>query len=423
MQPVANRPGHTSADSAISLSSAVSLAEMADQPQDRFMLKSSEFARVLGGGIVPGSLILIGGDPGIGKSTLLLQIALDFSERGKVLYISGEESIEQVRARAARLEHQQRRQESLLLATETELGAVLAHIEETEPQLVIIDSIQTMRANSIDGAVGSLAQVRESAAVLQRRAKTSGTAIFLVGHVTKEGAIAGPKALEHIVDTVLYLEGDPYHAYRLLRSEKNRFGATTEIGVFEMTSTGMREVSNPSQAFLEGRAEGAAGSAIAVIMEGTRPLLVEVQALTSQTSFGHPRRTANGIELNRMLLLIAVLSRRANLKLESHDIFANVVGGLRVREPAVDLSLATAIASSYLDKPIPADLALVGEIGLSGELRPVSQIEARLKEAAKFGMKQAIIPASNKLVDEVPAKMEVRKLATLVEVVRNILQS
>jgi DNA repair protein RadA/Sms len=396
---------------------------MPDQPADRYMIESDEFARVLGGGIVPGSVILVGGDPGIGKSTLLLQLALDFSARGKVLYISGEESIEQVRARSARLDSHKGKQASLLLATETELGAVLAHIGATKPQLVIIDSIQTMRASGIDGAVGSISQVRECAAVLQTQAKTSGTAIILVGHVTKEGAIAGPKALEHIVDTVLYLEGDPYHAYRLLRSEKNRFGATTEIGVFEMTNKGLSEVSNPSQAFLESRAEGAAGSAIAVIVEGTRPLLVEVQALTSQTSFGHPRRTVNGIELNRLLLLIAVLNRRVNLKLESQDVFANVVGGLRVREPAVDLSLATAIASSYLDKPIPPDLALVGEIGLSGELRPVSQIETRLKEAAKLGMKKAIIPASNKMVDEIPADVEVSKLATVMDVVKKTLKN
>jgi DNA repair protein RadA/Sms len=419
MQPQTADPGRVSKPA----SAAVSLAEMSDQPVERYMLESDEFARVLGGGIVPGSVTLIGGDPGIGKSTLLLQQALDYSKRGKVLYISGEESIEQIRARAARLDSQAGQQDGLLLVTETELESALSHMQAIAPQLVIIDSIQTMRAPGIEGAVGSISQVRESAAILQTQAKSSGTAIFLVGHVTKDGAIAGPKALEHIVDTVLYLEGDPYHSYRLLRAEKNRFGATTEVGVFEMTSAGLREVSNPSQAFLEGRAAGAAGSAIAVIMEGTRPMLVEVQALTSQTSFGHPRRTVNGIEPTRLLLLVAVLNRRVQLKLESQDIFANVVGGLRVREPAVDLSLATAIASSYLDKPIPEYLVLMGEIGLSGELRPVSQIEARLNEAAKLGMKQAVLPAANKLQDGMSTDIELRGMSTVAEVVRSVLQS
>ncbi len=385
----------------------VRLSEIEGDPDERLALPIEEFARVLGGGIVPGSIVLIGGDPGIGKSTLLLQMALLMAERASVLYVSGEESERQIKARALRLKAEAEA-DQLYLLTETSLEAILAHIDAVGPSLIVVDSIQTTHTAELDSAAGSVSQVRACASVLQALAKASGAAVFLVGHVTKEGAIAGPRVLEHIVDTVLYLEGDPYHAYRLLRSVKNRFGATTEVGVFEMATEGMREVPNPSEAFLAERVLNAPGSAVAVTMEGTRPLLVEVQGLTSSTSFGHPRRTANGLDLNRMLLTIAVLSRRVGLRLADQDVFVNVVGGLRIGEPAADLAVAAAIASSVRDAPLPADAALIGEIGLSGELRAVSQLPARLREAAKLGFRRVIVPRSVRPEGEPPAGLEVR---------------
>ncbi|HHH81931.1 MAG TPA: DNA repair protein RadA, partial [Chloroflexi bacterium] len=345
----------------------------------------------LGGGIVPGSVVLIGGDPGIGKSTLLLQMAAEIARSERVLYVSGEESERQIKSRALRLQAAPLPEE-LYVLTETDLEMVLGQIDQLRPGLVVVDSIQTMHLPELESSAGSISQVRECAARLQAMAKRTETAVFLIGHVTKEGAIAGPRVMEHIVDTVLYLEGDPYHAYRLLRSVKNRFGATTEVGVFEMRSSGMVEVPNPSEAFLAERVVKAPGSAVAVTMEGTRPLLVEVQGLTSKTSFGHPRRTANGVDLNRLFLTLAVLSRRAGFRVEDMDVFVNVVGGLRIQEPAADLAVAAAIASSIKDQAIPADMALIGELGLSGELRAVSQIERRLREAAKLGFKRVVVP-------------------------------
>lgn len=369
-----------------------SLSEIEGDSERRLPLGIEEFARVLGGGVVPGSIILIGGDPGIGKSTLLLQMALIMAEQGRVLYVSGEESERQLKARVLRLKGGGKPPEALFLLTETNGEAILAHLNTLRPELVVVDSIQTMYMPEIDSSAGSISQVRESASRLQAYAKTADVAVFLVGHVTKQGSIAGPKVLEHIVDTVLYLEGDPYHAYRLLRSVKNRFGATTEVGVFEMRASGMIEVSNPSEAFLAERAVNAPGSAIAVTMEGTRPLLVEVQGLTSATSFGHPRRTANGVDFNRLLLTIAVLSRRVGLRLGDQDVFVNVVGGLHVNEPAADLAIAAAIGSSMRDIALPADMAFIGEIGLSGELRAVPQMDARLREASKLGFKRVVVP-------------------------------
>src|SRR3990172_7638437 len=352
------------------------LSEVDSAAGDRFTLALGEFSRVLGGGIVPGSVVLIGGDPGIGKSTLLLQMALSVADRRKVLYVSGEESEAQIKARALRLSGGEvgRLPEELYLVTETDLEAILAHIEMMAPDLVVIDSIQTVYLPGLETSAGSISQVRECAAVLQGVAKSNGLAVFLVGHVTKEGTIAGPRVLEHIVDTVLYLEGDSFHSYRLLRSVKNRFGPTNEVGVFEMGSSGLVEVANPSEAFLAERKADAPGSAIAITMEGTRPLLVEVQGLTSPSAFGYPRRTANGVDNNRLLLLVAVLSRRVGIQLSDQDVFVNVVGGLQVSEPAADLALASAIASSAADRALPPDLALVGEVGLSGELRSVAQL-------------------------------------------------
>ncbi|HDD61859.1 MAG TPA: DNA repair protein RadA [Chloroflexi bacterium] len=365
--------------------------------EKRMQLKHQEFSRVLGGGLVPGSINLIGGDPGIGKSTLLLQIALEIAEQEKVLYVSGEESERQIKMRADRLQRDQAGEVSnlpskLLLVTETNLDAILDHAAEIKPKLLIVDSIQTSYLPQLESSAGSVSQVRECASLLREYAKRTGTSIFLIGHVTKEGNIAGPRVLEHIVDSVLYLEGDRFQAYRLLRSVKNRFGATSEVGVFEMQERGMIEITNPSEAFLAERMINAPGSAIAVTMEGTRPILVEIQGLTNPTTFGNPRRTPNGIEFNRLLLITAVLTRRAGYKLTDQDVFVNVVGGLRISEPAADLAVAAAIASSVKDIPVKADTILIGEIGLSGELRMASRMSDRLGEAAKLGFKSAIIP-------------------------------
>lgn len=370
------------------------LAEVTADGFERLALPLAEFSRVLGGGVVPGSLVLVGGDPGIGKSTLLLDVAaMMANEHGPTLYISGEESTRQIKMRADRLGLQAH---DLFLVTETNLTAMLAHIADIQPVMVIVDSIQTTYADDLTSSAGSVSQVRECASRLQDLAKESGIAVILVGHVTKEGSLAGPRVLEHIVDTVLYLGGDPFHRYRLLRSVKNRFGATSEVGVFEMVERGMVEVSNPSEAFLAERQVNAPGSAIAVTVEGTRPLLIEIQALTSATPFTNPRRTANGIDYNRLLLLTAVLTKRVNLPLNDKDVFVNVIGGLQIDEPAADLATAVAIASSVKDRPIHADMAFVGEVGLSGELRAVSQLEVRLKEALKLGFKRCVIPRSTR---------------------------
>jgi DNA repair protein RadA/Sms len=384
---------------------------------ERISLAMDELDRVLGGGIVPGSLVLIGGDPGIGKSTLLLQASAALATaEAPVLYVSGEESAQQIKLRAARLGLAG---DGLYVLTETNVGAIISHIENLHPRLVVIDSIQTVYLDDLNSAAGSVSQVRESAAQLMQIAKGHGISVFLIGHVTKAGAIAGPRVLEHIVDTVLYLEGDRFHAYRLLRCVKNRFGASSEVGVFEMRDVGMAEVSNPSEVFLAERLLNAAGSAIAVTLEGTRPLLVEIQALSSTTSFGNPRRTANGIDFNRLLLLTAVLSKRVGVRLSDQDVFVNVVGGLRVGEPAADLAVACAIASSFRDVPVAGDLAIVGEVGLSGELRAVSQLETRLKEAAKLGFSRCLVPQSRHLSKLKSSGLEIlsaRSLAQALEI-------
>lgn len=356
----------------------------------RLPVMGDEFAGVLGGGLVPGSLVLVGGEPGIGKSSLLLQAAAHFAEHiGPALYVSAEESAQQIKLRAARMELDP---EHLQVYSETNLDAILEQIEAHKPRLVIVDSIQTVYLEDIASAAGSVSQVREGALRLLRVAKDSGIPMFLVGHVTKEGAIAGPRVLEHIVDVVLYLEGDRFHQYRLLRGVKNRFGSTDEVGVFEMTARGLAEVSNPSQAFLAERVVGAPGSAVAVTMEGTRPILVEVQALTAATSSAQPRRTANGFDMNRLLMLIAVLTKRVGLPLFNQDVYVNIVGGLRIAEPAADLAVAAAIVSSFRNQRVRQDLALVGEIGLSGELRSVSQLDRRLGEAARLGFTHGLCP-------------------------------
>lgn len=394
----------------------VRLAEISGDAEERMHLPIAEFARVLGGGIVPGSIVLVGGDPGIGKSTLLLQMTIEmaYQLRGQnILYVSGEESERQIKMRAMRLlrpqpgKSEQHLPENLLLVTETNLDTILEHVQEVRPALLIVDSIQTVYQPHVESSAGSVSQVRECSSRLRELAKSSGIAVFVIGHVTKEGVIAGPRVLEHIVDTVLYLEGDRFQIFRLLRSVKNRFGATSEVGVFEMRESGLSEVSNPSEAFLAERLINTPGSAIAVTMEGTRPLLVELQGLTSPSNLGNPRRTPNGVDMNRLLLITAVLTRRLGVRLAEQDVFVNVVGGLRITEPAADLAVAAAIASSYRDLSIRADAVLIGEVGLSGELRWVGQMTARLREAQKLGFKNAIIPRWVRKEEPFPPGIEV----------------
>lgn len=384
----------------------------------RLPVPISEFNRVLGGGLVPGSLVLLGGEPGVGKSTLVIELAALLAQSaGKVLYVSGEESASQIKMRAERMGLSAR---DLFLLTETDLGNIFDQIAALEPVLVVIDSIQTTHTAEQNSSPGLVAQVRECAMRLQSLAKDSGVSVLMIGHVTKDGNIAGPRVLEHIVDTVLYLEGDPFQQYRLLRSVKNRFGATSEVGVFEMRGRGMVQVENPSQVFLEERVIQASGSAIAITMEGTRPLLVEMQALTSPTSFGNPRRTPNGVDINRLLLISAVLSKRIGLKLWEQDIFVNVIGGIRISEPASDLAMAVAIASSYYDRPVPADLAIVGEVGLSGEIRRVGQLSMRLNEARKIGFKRALVPRLPGNADEIPRGIELLQARNLSGALRRV---
>ncbi len=394
---------------------------------ERIPVPIGELSRVLGGGIVPGSVVLISGDPGIGKSTLLLQLCDALAGpstgpghgpsagagRGPVLYVSGEESAAQIKLRAERMGI---RSPDILVLAETHLESIAAQIEKLQPRLVVVDSVQSIYSDAIASGAGSVTQVRDCSAHLLRMAKAQTFPLFLVGHVTKEGAIAGPRVLEHMVDTVLYLEGERFHSFRLLRSAKNRFGSTNEVGVFEMAEKGLVEVRNPSEAFLAERIPNAPGSAIAVTMEGTRPILVEVQALTNPTAFSQPRRTANGIDFNRLLLIVAVLSKRARARLADQDVFVNVVGGLQVDEPAADLAVAAAIASSVRNRPVAADLALVGEVGLSGELRGVGQLPRRLNEAAKLGFTRVLVPMSvARKLDRPPAGLEVLGARTLRE--------
>ena len=402
-----------------SVARPVALPDVPADDSARIALSIGEMARVLGGGIVPGGGVLISGDPGIGKSTLLIQMAAAVADSGhKVLYVSGEESAHQIKRRAERLGVVT---PNLYLLADVNLNNVVTQIESLNPGLIIVDSIQAVYVESKDSSAGSVTQVRECASLLLRLAKSQNIPLFLVGHVTKEGSIAGPRVLEHMVDTVLYLEGDRFHSYRLLRSVKNRFGSTNEVGVFEMSAQGMVEVANPSEAFLAERLPNASGSAIAVPMEGTRPLLVEVQALASTTSFAQPRRTANGIDFNRLLLITAVLSKRVGLRLSDQDIFVNVIGGMKISEPASDLAIAVAITSSVRNKPVAADLVLIGEVGLSGELRSVSQLARRLSEAQKLGFKRAVAPRSalRGMSDSLPGYLEllpVRSLTQAIEV-------
>jgi DNA repair protein RadA/Sms len=392
------------------------LSQVVTDKTDRFPLPLAEFSRVLGGGLVSGSLVLISGDPGIGKSTLLLQVAALVAQTwGKVVYVSGEETQHQIKLRAERLGISG---EGLYLLAETDLDAILDQIEQLQPRLVVVDSIQTVYLSELEAAPGSVTQVRESALRLMQRAKLGTVPIFIAGHVTKDGAIAGPRVLEHIVDVVLYLEGEPFSAYRLLRCVKNRFGSTNEVGVFEMRERGLAEVANPSQAFISQRGSEAIGSVVVSTLEGTRPLLVEIQALTNPTSFGLPRRTANGVDFGRLLMITAVLSRRIGLRLGSQDIIANVTGGLKIGEPAADLGIALAITSSFRDAEVDPHLVAVGEVGLSGELRAVSQLERRVAEAARLGFKRCLVPRVGARISPPPKDIELIPVSTLREAVR-----
>jgi len=395
------------------------IGDIGSESEDRLPVPIGEFSRVLGGGIVPGSIVLVGGDPGIGKSTLMLQMALAMANHMRVLYVSGEESERQIKMRANRLMPAKGPKdaapfpENLFLVTETNLLTILEHNREIRPGLLIVDSIQTVYLPELDSSAGSVSQVRECSSQLRELAKSSGVAVFVIGHVTKEGVIAGPRVLEHIVDTVLYLEGDRFQAYRLLRSVKNRFGPTAEVGVFEMLEQGLAEVPNPSEAFLAERMINAPGSAIAVTMEGTRPLLVELQGLTSPSQFGNARRTPNGVDYNRLLMIAAVLTRRMGIQLGEQDIFVNVVGGLKVDEPAADLAIAAAVSSSMKDLSIRADAVLIGEIGLAGELRLPSQMPVRLREAQKLGFKTAIVPKRLRKAEPWPENIQIIEARTV----------
>ena len=368
----------------------VTLSSVETDEDERMMTEMAELDRVLGGGIVPGSLVLVGGDPGIGKSTLLLQVCQRLAAMNKkILYISGEESLKQIKLRANRMGDFSH---TLFLLCETNLDMIRNVIEQQTPDMVVIDSIQTMYNEEVGSAPGSVSQVRESTNILMQLAKGLGISIFIVGHVTKEGTVAGPRVLEHMVDTVLYFEGDRHASYRILRAVKNRFGSTNEIGVFEMQKRGLVEVENPSEFMLSGRPEHASGSVVACAMEGTRPMLMEIQALVCKSSFGMPRRTAAGLDYNRVNLLMAVLEKRAGLPLSSYDAYVNIAGGIRMNEPAADLGIVMAIASSYKNKPVSEDAIVFGEVGLSGEVRAVIMPEQRVAEAKKLGFKTCILP-------------------------------
>ncbi|BBO83065.1 DNA repair protein RadA [Desulfosarcina ovata subsp. sediminis] len=383
--------------------------------EERLLTGIEEFDRVLGGGLVAGTLVLIGGDPGIGKSTLMLQALHGMAATGrKVLYVSGEESVRQLRLRSRRLEAQS---PTLLVVSEIDIDAVMAMVENEQPDVLVVDSIQTMFSPEITSAPGSVSQVRESTMRLMLMAKRTGIPTFLVGHVTKEGAIAGPRLLEHMVDTVLYFEGDRNHIFRILRAVKNRFGSTNEIGVFEMKERGLCQVANPSAVFLSERPENAAGSVVTASMEGTRPILVELQALASSTSFGTPRRTILGLDANRVALLVAVMEKQLGMHLMGHDIFMNVAGGVKIVEPAVDMGIVSAVASSFLDRPIRKDTLVIGEVGLAGEVRAVGNLEIRVLEAKKMGFTRCVVPLGSLKRLRQPEGLDLEGVSTVAEAV------
>ena len=390
------------------------LTEVTSSGEIRFKTGMGELDRVLGGGAVEGSLVLVGGAPGIGKSTLLLQICNQLCVQRKVLYVSGEESEHQIKMRAQRIGVAP---DNLYILSETVMADILKTVETMQPDILIADSIQTLYNDANESAPGSISQVKDCTMSLMRLAKESGITVFVVGHINKDGAIAGPKVLEHMVDCVLYFEGDANSSYRLLRAVKNRFGSTNEIGVFEMADIGLVEVPNPSKMLLEGRPEGAPGTCVACVMEGTRPILAEVQALVTKTTFNVPRRTADGFDFNRSALLLAVAEKRAGLKLSAFDAYINVIGGLHLDEPGADLPVALAVASSYRDQPIAKDLAAIGEIGLTGEIRTVSNLQQRLAEVARLGFNKCIIPFKSPEKLEIPESLTVYRVKNLREAI------
>jgi len=417
-EPVVQTKTRYSQSAAAGEAKPLPLNEVSSDKEERILIGMKEFDRVLGGGIVKGSLVLVGGDPGIGKSTILLQMCREISTKHKVLYISGEESAQQIKMRADRLGTFPG---EVLLLAETNLDLIAAALEKEKPEVVVIDSIQTMYREEVGAAPGSVSQVREATASLMRLAKDREISIFIVGHVTKEGTVAGPRMLEHMVDTVLYFEGDHSAAYRILRAVKNRFGSTNEIGVFEMSGSGLSEVANPSEYMLEGRPEEEPGSVITTVMEGTRPILVEVQALVCQTNFNMPRRTSAGVDYNRVNLLMAVMEKRLGISLAGCDAYVNVAGGMRISEPGIDLAIVLALLSSYKNKAVDNKTIAFGEIGLTGEVRNVSMLMQRVREAEKLGYETCIVPKarSQRVKEEKPLKIKlievgnIRELASL----------
>jgi DNA repair protein RadA/Sms len=388
-----------------SLATPMAITAVSADEGERLPTGIAELDRVLGGGALPGMVILVGGDPGIGKSTLLLQVAGYISHSGhSVLYVSGEESAKQTRLRADRISALS---EHLLILPDTSVERILDHVERLRPRLVVVDSVQTLSSEQLQSGAGSISQVRDVTARVVEMAKTAGIATFLVGHVTKDGALAGPKVLEHMVDCVLYFEGEANQTFRILRAVKNRFGSVNEIGVFEMTKAGLREVCNPSQLFLSERPEGTSGSVVVCALEGTRPLLIEVQALVSPSPLAMPRRVATGFDVNRVALLIAILEKRVGLHLHGEDVYLNIAGGIRVTEPAIDLGVATAIASSFRDRTIEPHTVIMGEVGLGGEVRAIPHLEGRLREAEKLGFQQAVIPEPQRPLGVLAGKLQI----------------
>lgn len=412
-QRISKGPIRSSSQEKRTMTAPQSIENVSSEQAERIDLKNGEFNRVLGGGIVPGSMILIGGEPGIGKSTLALQVAMQIDKN--TLYISGEESPQQIKLRADRLEPGGGKQCSIL--AETSLQVIIDQIREMRPQMLIIDSIQTLFSEDLESAPGTVSQVRDCAARLLREAKENNMPVILIGHITKDGSIAGPKVLEHIVDTVLQFEGDSHHLYRILRASKNRFGSTSEIGVFEMTGEGLQEISNPSELLINQQPPDLSGSAIAANVEGIRPILIEVQALVSSAVYGTPQRSSTGFDTRRLSMLLAVLEKRASFKLASKDVFINIAGGLRVDDPAIDLAVVSAILSSTVDIPVNQYTCFAGEIGLSGEIRPVQRIEQRLGEASKLGMKRILMPAFNrKRIDASRFDLEIVEVSKVQEI-------
>ena len=398
---------------------AYPITALESEDEIRFSTGMGELDRVLGGGAVKGSLVLVGGAPGIGKSTLMLQICQTLGQSWRVLYVSGEESTRQLKMRAKRLQVDT---ENLLVLSETQLGDVLGCVEQEKPDVLIVDSIQTLYNEDSDGIPGGIGQVKQCTLTLMQLAKSQNITVFVIGHVNKEGAIAGPKVLEHMVDCVLYFEGDPHTSYRILRAAKNRFGATNEIGVFEMQDEGLAEVENPSEMLLSGRPDDAPGTCVACVMEGARPVLAELQALVVTSAGGNPRRTSNGFDYNRAAMLLAVLEKRGGLKVSACDAYLNIVGGLYLDEPAADLAAVIALASSYLDRPVPGDLVAIGEVGLTGELRSVNQLAQRVSEVHRLGFRKCVVPAHRANTIKAPAGLTVIPARNIGEAIRAALR-